>query len=215
MKPQKKENNVKRVTLHTPTVNAKGNLHASGQIEVLAGSVMKDYTEKEMAKMRAVFSKLVSQGVISVKDGKARFDKTHSFQNANEAASLLLHRGGDNAKAWHAADYAKEKTKPAPKKDPVKKQNTEKKQETKQEKKPAAKKKHEPKKAGRPAEKKQTPATKKSAFKGNGKTSHRKDPRNPRGIKPQGREAEKAAQQVQRPGYIQFAGMGQHSKVKH
>ena len=229
MRTNNKEDKVTRASLHTPTVNAKGNMHSSGKVEVLAGTSMKSYAAKEMAKMRAVFDQLKAQGVIVEEtEGRARFAKTYVFKSANDAASFLLHRGGDNSSAWHSAAEQK----PAVKK-PVHHQQAEKKKETKAGK-PAPAKKQEhaaaksaPKKqakksvqqnkpaAPKHTDKKQTPANQKSASNRKGGASKRKDPRNPRGIRPQGNDAVKEAQKVAAKGYVQFAGMLQGVKVKH
>lgn len=198
---------------------------------------MKAYTGKEMAKMKALFEKLQAQGIITEgEEGKVRFAKSHAFKDANEAASFLLHRGGDNSSAWHTEKKhtdakqkpagekhapAVQKQRPAEKKhEPVapKQKPVEKKKQhpsqPKQAKKPVQ---HKPvKNDAKPKEKKQNSNHQKSASAVKGKSSKRKDPRNPRGIRPQGNDAVKAAQKAAATGgYVRFAGMGQSVKVKH
>lgn len=207
MEQKSKNEKMTRVIIHTPSANAKGNLHASGKLEVLQGSVMKVYAGKEMAKMKAVFEQLVEKKVLTVEeDGKAKFAKSYAFKNASEAASFLLHRGGDNSTAWHHTEDKKAAGKPVHAKQPAAK-------------KPASKK---PVHAAKPAakdpkhtEKKKNPYPKKTAAAPKTGRSKRKDPRNPRGIRPQGNEAVKAAASIQNPGYVRFAGMGQSVKKNH
>lgn len=216
MEKQNQTEKMKRLILHTPSANAKGNLHSSGKVEVLQGSTMKSYAPKEMAKMKAVFEQLVSKKIIVVEDSKARFVKSYMFKSLNEAASFLLHRGGDNSASWHASEEKRTtENQPKKKKAPADTKPVSKKQEKK------------PAHAGHPAkehpvkahllhpEKKQTSYPKKSAAQGKGTGSKRKDPRNPRGIRPQGNDALKAAQRIETTGYVRFAGMGQGVKVKH
>ena len=200
---------IKRLILHTPSANAKANLQVSGKCEVLQGSTMKVYAAKEMVKMKTVFEQLVEKKVLVVEaDGKAKFAKSHLFKSANEAACFLLRRGGENSTAWRSTELKKPETKKAAAKPAPKKP------EKKADKKPVHKNK--PAKAQTAqTEKKASAYPKKPAVHGKGNGSKRKDPRNPRGIRPQGNEAVKAAQSVPTPGYIRFAGMGQGVKIKH
>lgn len=209
MEQHNKTIQTKRLILHTPSATAKANMQVSGKCEVLQGSTMNVYAAKEMAKMRAVFEQLVEKKVLVVEaDGKAKFAKSYLFKNANEAASFLLHRGGENSAAWRTSEQKNPETKKAVVK------ATPKKQEKKAEKKPVHKNK--PDKAQTDStEKKSSAYPKKPAVHGKGNGSKRKDPRNPRGIRPQGNEAIKAAQSVPTAGYVRFAGMGQGTKIKH
>ena len=75
----------------------------------------------------------------------------------------------------------------------------------------AAAKKETHAKQNNPKHNKKQNAEKKSASASNSNKSKRRDPRNPRGIKPQGTAAVKAAQEVQAP-FVRFAGMGQGPK---
>lgn len=201
MEKNNQKEKITKMTLHTPSASARGMLHSSGKLEVLQGSTMKAYAEKEMAKMKTLFDQLVAKKVLVVaEDRKVSFAKTYNFKSANEAASFLLHRGGDNSTCWKKAEVKKaeapaekKKEKPALAKQAVKK--------------PKAKTAH--------TEKKQTSFAKKSASANHTGGSRRKDPRNPRGIRPQGNDALRAAQSVETKGYVRFAGMGQGVKVKH
>ena len=205
MEQHNKTIQTKRLILHTPSATAKANMQVSGKCEVLQGSTMNVYAAKEMAKMRAVFEQLVEKKVLVVEaDGKAKFAKSHLFKSANEAASFILHRGGENSAAWHTSEQKNTETKK-----PVLKADSK-----KTVKKPVHKNKSD--KVQVDSTKKTLSAyPKKPAAHGKGSTSKRKDPRNPRGIRPQGNEAVKAAQSVPAAGYVRFAGMGQGTKIKH
>jgi hypothetical protein len=212
MEKNNQKEKITKMTLHTPSASARGMLHSSGKLEVLQGSTMKAYAEKEMAKMKTLFDQLVAKKVLVVaEDRKVSFAKTYNFKSANEAASFLLHRGGDNSTCWKKAEVKKaeapaekKKEKPALAKQAVKK--------------PKAKTVHKEKVQSTHTahtEKKQTSFAKKSASANHTGGSRRKDPRNPRGIRPQGNDALRVAQSVETKGYVRFAGMGQGVKVKH
>lgn len=218
MEQHNKVDTIQKAVLHTPSANAKASIHTNGKTEVLQGAVMKAYTGKEMTKMKAIFEQLVKKGVIVLEaEGKAKFAKTYAFHSANEAASFLLHRGGDNSAAWHKAEgkpaaVKKQQPKHTQPKEAEKKHSAKPQQHPSNKKAPSAKKAAAPQ--AKHAEKKQTSYPKKSANSKSG-SSRRKDPRNPRGIRPQGNEAAKSAPHVDAIGYIRFAGMGQGVKVKH
>ncbi|MCH3961049.1 MAG: hypothetical protein LKF63_08135 [Solobacterium sp.] len=219
MKQIEKEDAAVRMFLHTPTVNGKSNVQPDGKTEVLAGTAMKAYGGKEASKMRAVYGKLKEEGVIEeTENGRASFTKNYTFRDLNEAASFLLHRGGDNTAAWHKTDAKKPQ-----RKKPVKKAAASAEHAPVRKKKQTAK----PAAAGKPAkgakkqaDKKQTdkkqPAVrsnKKTSPYSKGKSSKRRDPRNPRGIRPQGNEAVKEGEKVAAAAYVRFAGMGQSIKA--
>jgi primosomal protein N' len=220
MKQIEKEDAAVRMFLHTPTVNGKSNVQPDGKTEVLAGTAMKAYGGKEASKMRAVYGKLKEEGVIEeTENGRARFAKNYTFNDMNEAASFLLHRGGDNTAAWHKTDAKRPQ-----RKKPVKKASASAEHAPIRKKKQTAK----PASAGKPAkgtkkqaDKKQTDkkqpvarSNKKTSSYSKEKSSKRRDPRNPRGIRPQGNEAVKEGEKVAAVAYVRFAGMGQNTKQK-
>ena len=85
----------------TPTVNAKAYLYPDQKVEVLAGTVMKPYSFKEMKRYRLLFNTLRKDNMIAPGgEGKVRLTRNVRFSNMNEAACFLLHRGGENAGVW-------------------------------------------------------------------------------------------------------------------
>lgn len=87
--------------LETPSTRAKGNENVDGTFSVLKGSTMKQYGPKESTKLKLQFAKLLETKVIQLDEtGKAVFVKNYKFMNKGEAASFLMHRGGDNEQAW-------------------------------------------------------------------------------------------------------------------
>lgn len=89
------------ILLTTPNVNARA-LYVNPQcIEILAGSTMKPYGEKEMKTMRNLYRDMSEKGILyEDENGLVQFDKNFRFSDLNTAAQFLLHRGGDNTQAW-------------------------------------------------------------------------------------------------------------------
>ncbi|MBR4162923.1 MAG: HNH endonuclease, partial [Solobacterium sp.] len=131
------------IILTAPTVNARAIFHSLNDIEVLSGSTMKAYGNREMKTNKEIFRSLYEQGILREDDeGRIQFEQSRHFSSLNEAAQFLMHRGGDNTNAWtnedgSVIDLSKKEKKAAPvkKKQPVihkKKQNKpEKKEEPK------------------------------------------------------------------------------------
>lgn len=181
-----------KMYIHTPTVNAKGNIYENGETVVRIGTTMKAYGSKDTSKKKSIYTKLIATGALKeTEDGKAKFVKDFHFKDVNEAASFLLHRGGDNTSAWRKTEVKKPAVKPV----------------TKQEKKkPVSAQKQGKAKTQAKVTPKQP--TKKVETSAKAKLSKRRDPRNPRGIQPQGSDAVKAAQKVtNNVGFVRFAGM--------
>lgn len=108
------------LVLSSPTTNARAIFHNAGRIEVLPGTIMKAYGTREMKKMRDLYADFISRDIIHENaDGRARFDRSADFENLNEAARFLMHRGGENTNAWMYEDGrrygepVKEERKPA------------------------------------------------------------------------------------------------------
>lgn len=92
-----------RVTwsLNAPTVNARAMKMDDGRIEVMSGSVMKEYSPREMKKMRKLYLDLDERGYFhSMENGRVQFTQGCVFEDLNTAAQFLMHRGGDNQAAW-------------------------------------------------------------------------------------------------------------------
>jgi hypothetical protein len=219
MKQNEKEESVARMFLHTPTVNGKSNVYSDGKTEVLAGTVMKAYGGKEASKMRAVYTHLKEEGVLEeTENGRSSFAKNYTFRDLNEAASFLLHRGGDNTAAWHKTEAKKTQRKKPAKKASASEENASVSKKKHPVKKPVAVKstKGTKKQINKKQTDKKQPAshsnTKTSPY-SKGKSSKRRDPRNPRGIRPQGNEAVKEGEKVAAAAYVRFAGMGQSIKT--
>lgn len=96
--------NTNMVTLSSPSVEARAIIHKNSVL-ILTGSTMKAYGEKEMKANRNRFTSIYDRGIIKeTQDGKMEFIQNYSFHDLNEAASFLLHRGGDNTSAWKYED---------------------------------------------------------------------------------------------------------------
>ncbi len=96
------------VTLSTPTANARAIYHQANDIEVLPGTTLKAYGQREMQKMKSLFEDYVARGLIQEdSNGQAHFEQSVHFASLNDAAQFLLHRGGDNANAWSFDDGRK------------------------------------------------------------------------------------------------------------
>ncbi len=142
------------VTLVSPTANARAIYHNPKDVEILPGTTLKAYAQRDMQKMKGKYENLVARGIIQEdSNGQAHFENTEHFGSLNEAAQFLMHRGGENSQAWNFEDGRSvlKNTKEKPVEKVVKKK------ETKQPKKPDAQK--EAKKESKPAE------TKKAAVK--------------------------------------------------
>ena len=93
------------LTLSAPTVNARAIRHDDGTIEVMPGSIMKEYSQREMKKMRKLYLDLDERGYFhSMENGRIQFTQGYLFEDLNTAAQFLMHRGGDNTAAWKQQD---------------------------------------------------------------------------------------------------------------
>ncbi|MBQ6221974.1 MAG: DUF262 domain-containing protein [Solobacterium sp.] len=93
------------IVMTSPSVNAKAIYHNEHSIEILSGSTMKAYGNKEMRAMRTTFNDLMGLGVLAENDsGLIQFEKNYEFAGLNLAAQFLLHRGGDNTAFWTKED---------------------------------------------------------------------------------------------------------------
>ncbi len=116
------------IILTAPTVNARAIFHSLTDIEVLSGSTMKAYGNREMKTNKEVFRSLYEQGILREDDeGRIQFEQSRHFSSLNEAAQFLMHRGGENSQAWtnedgSVIDLSKKEKKAAPirKKQPAK-----------------------------------------------------------------------------------------------
>lgn len=89
------------LSLNAPTVNARAIRLENGMIEVLPGSIMKEYGPKEMKKNRKLYLDLDEMGYFhSLENGRVQFNQGYKFEDLNTAAQFLMHRGGENAEAW-------------------------------------------------------------------------------------------------------------------
>lgn len=89
------------IVMNTPSVNARAIYHGANAIEILSGTTMKAYGPQEMKALRETYRDMVENGVIyEDASGQMLFDKNHTFNDLNIAARFLLHRGGDNTRAW-------------------------------------------------------------------------------------------------------------------
>lgn len=129
-------------SLNTPTVSARAIRLDDGKIEVMSGSVMKEYSPREMKKMRKLYLDLDERGYFhSLENGRSQFTQGCVFDDLNTAAQFLMHRGGENTAAWkqdsaalkeeeiveEAAVAAAEETNEIKETKPAKKQNAKKK----------------------------------------------------------------------------------------
>ena len=145
------------LSLNAPTVTARAIRLEDGRIEVLPGSIMKEYGPKEMKKMRKLYLDLDERGYFhSLENGRVQFNQALKFDDLNTAAQFLMHRGGENADAWKQEGSVSENTEtaeenkaetPAVKPEETKRRSTAKKQ------------------SARTAKKKSAPAKKKAAKK--------------------------------------------------
>ena len=107
------------LVLNAPSVNARAICHAENNIEILAGSVMKEYGPQEMKNMRKLYLDLDARGYFhSMENGRVQFTQGYRFDDLNTAAQFLMHRGGDNFNAWKHEDgsFASEKKESEPQK---------------------------------------------------------------------------------------------------
>ncbi|MBR2810018.1 MAG: HNH endonuclease, partial [Solobacterium sp.] len=110
------------IVLNTPTVSARAFYHHNNDIEILSGTMMKAYQETDMKKFLAVFRDLYDREILKEMDGgKVVFESSAHFASLSEAASFLMHRGGDNRSAWTYEDGSEIQDKPMPEKKPEKK----------------------------------------------------------------------------------------------
>lgn len=108
----------------------------------MSGSVMKEYSPREMKKMRKLYLDLDERGYFhSLENGRSQFTQGCVFDDLNTAAQFLMHRGGENTAAWkqdsaalkeeeiveEAAVAAAEETNEIKETKPAKKQNAKKK----------------------------------------------------------------------------------------
>ena len=99
------DRNEESIVLTAPTVSARALYHAADDIEVLAGTTMKAYGNREMKKMRSLYHDMYERGILSEDDeGRIQFEQNHHFSSLNEAAQFLMHRGGENSGAWSYED---------------------------------------------------------------------------------------------------------------
>lgn len=88
-------------TLNAPTVNVRAIFHSHRDVEILAGSTMKAYGEKEMKHYKNLFQTMDEAGVFhEIENGKIQFTKSYHFKDVYTASQFLLHRGGDNRGLW-------------------------------------------------------------------------------------------------------------------
>jgi uncharacterized protein with ParB-like and HNH nuclease domain len=150
------------ITLNAPTVSAHAMEHDNGTIEILAGTTMKPYGQKEMKKMRTLYKELDEKGILSdTSNGRVQFNQSYTFASRNEAAQFLMHRGGDNASAWISEEEASAEGKPEEKKTASKKADKPKKHKEKTKKEKPEKKTSE-KKTAEKSKKSENKKTKKS-----------------------------------------------------
>lgn len=96
--------NTNMLILSTPSVEARAMIRKNN-VQILTGSTMKAYGDKEMKANRNQFIRLYDRGIIKeTQDGKMEFIQNYSFHDLNEAASFLMHRGGENSNAWKYED---------------------------------------------------------------------------------------------------------------
>ena len=106
-------------SLSAPTVSARAIKHSDTDVEILAGSVMKEYGPNEMKTMRSLYLDLDDRGIFHTIDGgRIQFAQSCHFSDLNTAAQFLMHRGGDNTSAWKKVEpeTVKETKEPEPKK---------------------------------------------------------------------------------------------------
>lgn len=93
------------ILLNTPSVNARAMDRGSQGVEVLSGSSMRPYGQKEMRSMQGMYRSLMEKGVIyEDENGTVQFSRNWRFSDRNQAAQFLMHRGGDNTDAWTYED---------------------------------------------------------------------------------------------------------------
>lgn len=94
-------NNEEIYTLNTPTVTARAILHTKENVEVMAGSFMKPYGNREMKKMSDLFHKFDSHGAFhEIDQNRVQLNQSIQFHDLNEAGQFLMHRGGDTSSFW-------------------------------------------------------------------------------------------------------------------
>ncbi len=148
------------IVLSAPTVSARAIYHNPQSIEILPGTTMKAYHNREMKKNRQLYDDMYARDILSEdENGLIHFEQSFIFSGLNEAAQFLMHRGGENAQAWSYEDGSKI-AEAAPAKEPEKKEPESKEPEKKEA--PAQTKK---KKSGRKAEAAKKPAGKKEPAK--------------------------------------------------
>lgn len=155
-------------SLNAPTVNARAMKLDDGKIEVLSGSIMKEYSPREMKKMRKLYLDLDERGYFhSLENGRVQFTQGCVFEDLNTAAQFLMHRGGENENAWKqdgaTLSRVQEEEKPAEKKE-EKKSPKKKTAAKKQVKKPARKASPKKKQPVKPEEKTEKGKTEKRVF---------------------------------------------------
>ena len=102
-KPKRQANPV--ILLNTPSVNARAMDRGTQGVEVLSGSSMRPYGQKEMRSMQGMYRSLMEKGVIyEDENGTVQFARSWRFTDRNRAAQFLMHRGGDNTDAWTYED---------------------------------------------------------------------------------------------------------------
>ena len=102
-KPKRQANPV--ILLNTPSVNARAMDRGTQGVEVLSGSSMRPYGQKEMRSMQGIYRSLMEKGVIyEDENGTVQFARSWRFTDRNRAAQFLMHRGGDNTDAWTYED---------------------------------------------------------------------------------------------------------------
>ena len=88
-------------TLNSPTVSARAIVHSEKDTEVLAGSTMKEYGNREMKKMKDLYRQMDEQGYFhEIEGGRVQFTQSRHFDSLNTAAQFLMHRGGENLSRW-------------------------------------------------------------------------------------------------------------------
>ena len=112
-------------SLSAPTVSARAIRHSDSDVEVLAGSVMKEYGAREMKTMRSLYLDLDDRGIFHTIDGgRIQFTQSWHFKDLNTAAQFLMHRGGDNREAWKKETASVKETAEQPAEPKKKSRNT-------------------------------------------------------------------------------------------